>query len=36
MPKDGKTIAGLIAQMSKTPTSIIKRYKELDRQEPPG
>ena len=36
MPKDGETVAGLIAQLSTTPNSIIERYRALVGQEPPG
>jgi tripartite-type tricarboxylate transporter receptor subunit TctC len=28
-PKDGKALADLVAQMGKTPASVVKRYKEL-------
>ena len=35
-PKDGKAIADLVAQMGKTPASVIKRYKELTGDRPPG
>jgi hypothetical protein len=35
-PKDGKTIAGLVAQMGKTPESVIKRYKALVADKPGG
>jgi tripartite-type tricarboxylate transporter receptor subunit TctC len=35
-PKDGKTIAALVAQMGKTPESVIKRYKALVADKPGG
>jgi len=36
MPKDGKTVADLISQLSKTPTSVIERYRALVGEQPPG
>lgn len=35
-PKDGKTIAELVAQLAKTPESVIKRYKALVADRSPG
>jgi hypothetical protein len=35
-PKDGKALAELIAQIEKTPASVIKRYKELTGDRPGG
>ena len=35
-PKDAKAIADLVAQMGRTPASVIKRYKELTGDRPPG
>jgi tripartite-type tricarboxylate transporter receptor subunit TctC len=35
-PKDGKTIAGLVEQLAKTPEPVIKRYKALVPDDNPG
>jgi tripartite-type tricarboxylate transporter receptor subunit TctC len=35
-PKDGKALAHLIAEMGKTPASVVKRYKELTGDRPGG
>jgi tripartite-type tricarboxylate transporter receptor subunit TctC len=35
-PKDGKTIADLVAQLATTPAAVIERYKALIADRPPG
>ena len=35
-PKDGKTIAALVSQLSKTPESVVNRYKALVANRSPG